>query len=410
MSTALRTYYRGYNLVGMRDEVASATRYYHFDHQGTTQCLTDGTGAVTDRFASDAWGMQAKRTGTSINRQWYIGNWGYYRQVDQVLDYVRMRYLQVGLGRWLSRDRASQRVDEGWYHYIRNRPATSVDPSGLVEARVIHWWVKGSGMDWTTIQPLAQSAAAIWTRPSGLSLNLTLRNEKALTRIPLGNTIVGLPLPLPDKLCICIDQTSNGGRGRQYLVDILNWKQGEHGTAALAIMRFVKIVSQIEPAPGKAFVIWTASDDNDPHRSLVASSYYPDAPQVERVTFWWQSQNNLPASLVPAALAHEWGHSLWGLHHAGCGLMAGDPTSRAWTPRCLSKICCTGGQGRLPRYFLARDPGVEIGRNHICEPQDAPPCDLPQGASPGTEFGPVRAPSLGIIRGGSCPRLNGPCP
>ncbi len=91
MSTALRTYYRGYNLVAMRDVPAATTRYYHFDHQGTTQCLTDSTGAVTDRFASDAWGNQVKRTGSSINRQWYIGNWGYYRQVDQVLDYVRAR-------------------------------------------------------------------------------------------------------------------------------------------------------------------------------------------------------------------------------------------------------------------------------------------------------------------------------
>jgi hypothetical protein len=36
----------------------------------TTQCLTDISGAVTDRFASDAWGVQVKRTGTSINRHW----------------------------------------------------------------------------------------------------------------------------------------------------------------------------------------------------------------------------------------------------------------------------------------------------------------------------------------------------
>ena len=64
----------------MQDVQASHVRYYHFDHQGTTQCLTDETGAVTDRFASNAWGVQVKRTGTSINRQWYIGNSGYHHQ------------------------------------------------------------------------------------------------------------------------------------------------------------------------------------------------------------------------------------------------------------------------------------------------------------------------------------------
>ena len=56
MSTALRTYFRGRNLVSMRDQAAGKMAYYHFDHQGTTQCLTDSAGAVTDRFASDAWG------------------------------------------------------------------------------------------------------------------------------------------------------------------------------------------------------------------------------------------------------------------------------------------------------------------------------------------------------------------
>src|SRR5205823_4638050 len=57
-SAALRSYYRGFMLEAMRDEGAGANRYYRFDHQGTTQALTDSTGAVTDRFASDAWGVQ----------------------------------------------------------------------------------------------------------------------------------------------------------------------------------------------------------------------------------------------------------------------------------------------------------------------------------------------------------------
>src|SRR5205085_10960689 len=102
--TTLRTYYQGHSLVAMRDEVAGQTRYYHFDNQGTTQALTDSTGTVTDRFASDAWGVQVKRSGSSINRQWYIGNLGYIRQADALLDYVRARYLAPGQARWLSRD------------------------------------------------------------------------------------------------------------------------------------------------------------------------------------------------------------------------------------------------------------------------------------------------------------------
>src|SRR4051794_31874145 len=54
--TPLRTYYRGTNLVTMRDEVAKQNSVYHFDHQGSVQCLTTG-GAVTSRWAGDAWGV-----------------------------------------------------------------------------------------------------------------------------------------------------------------------------------------------------------------------------------------------------------------------------------------------------------------------------------------------------------------
>jgi RHS repeat-associated protein len=133
VSTPLRRYYRGHNLVAMRDEVTPSTRYYHFDHQGTTQCLTDQSGAVTDRFASDAWGVEVKRTGSSINRQWYIGNWGYYRQSERMIDYVRIRHCANATGRWLAVDPV--RGGKA-YKYVRNRPSVLLDPSGMFGCRV----------------------------------------------------------------------------------------------------------------------------------------------------------------------------------------------------------------------------------------------------------------------------------
>src|SRR5438128_3701212 len=126
MSTALRTYFRGHNLVAVRDNVAGQTRYCHLDHQGTVQALTDSTGVVTDRFASDAWGVQVKRTGSSINRQWYIGGLGYIRQVDQALDYVRARYYPPARGRWGSVDPVRELR---MYAYVHSSPVRRVDPS-----------------------------------------------------------------------------------------------------------------------------------------------------------------------------------------------------------------------------------------------------------------------------------------
>src|SRR5437763_3814323 len=104
MSTALRTYYRGASLVTMRDEQAGANSVFHFDHHGTTQLLTNNAGAPTDRFASDAWGVQVKRTGSSINRNWYVGKWGYYRQTELLTIYVRARYLAPTCGTWITPD------------------------------------------------------------------------------------------------------------------------------------------------------------------------------------------------------------------------------------------------------------------------------------------------------------------
>jgi hypothetical protein len=131
MSTPLRRYFRGSTLSGMHDVQANQMRYYHFDHQGTTQALTDSTGAVTDRFASDAWGVQVRRTGSSINRQWYIGNWGYYRQKDVGTDYLRGRYY-IGSA-------AVMASPDAWalygtlYGYCGGMPTGHVDPSGWVK-------------------------------------------------------------------------------------------------------------------------------------------------------------------------------------------------------------------------------------------------------------------------------------
>ena len=104
MTTPLRRYYRGHNLVTMREVQANASRHYHFDHQGTTQCLTDGSGAVTDRFSSDSWGLSVRRTGSSGNRHWYVGNAGYQAENGRSDYYVRERVYTAIVARWATVD------------------------------------------------------------------------------------------------------------------------------------------------------------------------------------------------------------------------------------------------------------------------------------------------------------------
>jgi len=143
--TPLRTYYRGHRLVAMRDEQAGQNRYYHFDHQGTTQCLTDQSGAVTDRFAANAWGVPVKRTGTSINRQWYIGNLGYYRAASHAAAYVRARWLNPKSSRWFTRDPLEVLSDGETYSYAQNLPTILMDPEGTLTINPVNRpiWVVG---------------------------------------------------------------------------------------------------------------------------------------------------------------------------------------------------------------------------------------------------------------------------
>lgn len=137
MRTPLRRYYRGDELVGIRDVPGNKSSIYHFDHQGTTQCLTDrATGAVTDRFAGDAWGVQVKRTGSSINRQWYIGSKGYHRSKTSLPSYYVRRRQYQATAAWSSRDPWNWRFrGASPYAYVDNRPSLAVDPTGLVVTR-----------------------------------------------------------------------------------------------------------------------------------------------------------------------------------------------------------------------------------------------------------------------------------
>jgi RHS repeat-associated protein len=139
MSTALRTYYRGAGLVSLRETPAAApaaTRVYHFDHQGTTQCLTDtATGIVTDRYSADAWGVKIQQTGASLNRHWYIGDWGYCAAFSLPLYYVRARFYAPRAASWMTSDPIlllySGTGSYGRYGYADSEPSNKIDPSGL---------------------------------------------------------------------------------------------------------------------------------------------------------------------------------------------------------------------------------------------------------------------------------------
>ncbi|MGH9387269.1 MAG: PKD domain-containing protein [Vicinamibacterales bacterium] len=118
------------------DDLISQTRagtrsFYHYDGQMSTRQLTDATGAITDAYDYDAFGVLLRRTGTTPNQHLYTGEFldpqsGFY--------YLRARWLAASQGRFISEDPvAGLLFDPPTLHkyvYALNNPVNRLDPSG----------------------------------------------------------------------------------------------------------------------------------------------------------------------------------------------------------------------------------------------------------------------------------------
>jgi RHS repeat-associated protein len=105
--------------------------FYLVDGLGSTRALTNASGLVTDRYVYDAFGRTIGQTGTTANEYLFAGE-----QQDPVTgwDYLRARYLDAGLGRFLSRDpfggEVTNPVSLQAYPYAGLNPVNMTDPSG----------------------------------------------------------------------------------------------------------------------------------------------------------------------------------------------------------------------------------------------------------------------------------------
>ena len=110
------------------------TSYYHYDGQGSAQCLTDENGNITDQYCNTAFGepVPTGAANPTTNPFRYEGREGYYLDLDTGDYYVRARTYSPVLARWLSIDPADS--DPNPYSYCVNDPTRFSDPSGLMVA------------------------------------------------------------------------------------------------------------------------------------------------------------------------------------------------------------------------------------------------------------------------------------
>lgn len=124
-----------YGLLGpLAEELPSGQRlYYGRDALGSVRFLLDGTGDIVNRYEYDPYGVHHYAESASIDPAFRFG--GEQWDAGSGLYYLRARYYDPALGRFLTRDpfagvlNLPQTLNP--YAYVTNNPVNLTDPSGL---------------------------------------------------------------------------------------------------------------------------------------------------------------------------------------------------------------------------------------------------------------------------------------
>ncbi len=141
--------------------IANGTqRFYHGDSSRNIRLLTDASGAVSDRYEYLAFGQLLDRTGTSENPYEFAGD-----RVNQQtgLSYLRARYYDPEVGRFISRDPLRGELREPMslhrYLYASANPVAFVDPTGK------EWTAAGVAAVSGITAAVFSFASSFWTDP-----------------------------------------------------------------------------------------------------------------------------------------------------------------------------------------------------------------------------------------------------
>jgi RHS repeat-associated protein len=114
------------------DEDQPVIRYYLHDALGSFVAMTDEDQNITALYQSDAWGKELLATEDTLNPYRWNGASGYYWDADSQMYLLGMRWYDVQIGRFASRDPIGlASSDANLLRYVRNNPVKYTDPDGL---------------------------------------------------------------------------------------------------------------------------------------------------------------------------------------------------------------------------------------------------------------------------------------
>nr|WP_228057013.1 putative Ig domain-containing protein [Tychonema sp. LEGE 07203] len=129
LGNAKGSYVYGLDLLGRVSGMQP--EFYHSDGLGSTRLLTNGSGQVSNIYTYDAYGNLIASTGGANNAYLFAGE---QRDKETGLDYLRARYYDPLVGRFVSADAYEGTLDDPMslhdYQYAHANPVVNTDPSG----------------------------------------------------------------------------------------------------------------------------------------------------------------------------------------------------------------------------------------------------------------------------------------
>ncbi len=123
-------YIYGHGLAAMVDAASNQLYVYHLDGTGHTVAITNASQQTVNTYAYDPYGKLMAETETIAQPFKYAGQVGIQAEGNN-LYYMRARYYDANIGRFISEDPAGFQGGLNLYAYVGGNPLMLVDPSGL---------------------------------------------------------------------------------------------------------------------------------------------------------------------------------------------------------------------------------------------------------------------------------------
>jgi len=149
--TITRYYIYGLGLMAFVDAQTNQLYVYHHDATGHTVAITNASQNIVNTYAYSAYGKILAKQEQISQPFTYVGQYGVMTEADN-LYYMRARYYDAEVGRFISEDPIGFAGGINAYAYVGGNPLMLVDPSGLVKQE------GGNGIDDPPIISLVDQA------------------------------------------------------------------------------------------------------------------------------------------------------------------------------------------------------------------------------------------------------------